>query len=122
MEQGGSGAEKWSDSGAVLRVKPAWLPMIIWVGSAHGDHKCPQGISNPLQVPEATRLSVLPNQRGTFPPRCQCPASTHARTACSSAVGVVSRTRRTISGRCLLIGNLLRRELGRISVCVLFYH
>lgn len=64
LEQAGSGAEKRSD----WRVQPAWLPVIIWVGSARGDHKCPQGISNPLQVPEATRLAVIPNQRGTFPP------------------------------------------------------
>ena len=80
--QDGRGAEKRSDSGAVL-------PRMGWVGSVLSGRKCPQDVSNPLQSPEAPRLSELLNLRGTLAPHGQRPASTHTGATRPPVVGVV---------------------------------
>ena len=79
--QDGRGAEKQSDSGVVL-------PRTGWVGSVLSGRKCPQDVSNPLQSPEAPRLSELLNLRGTLAPHGQRLASTHTGATRPPVVGV----------------------------------
>lgn len=84
--QGGRGAERRSDSGAVL-------PRTGWEGSALSGRKCLQDTSNPLQSPEAPRLSELLNQRASLAPHCSAPGQHSHRDCMPSCHGGMAKDR-----------------------------